>query len=54
MILDPLFANPELCFPGESVLDCEYRLKRPSIAIIHLALNDMRFFRRRYARNMGA
>lgn len=53
MILDPLFANPELCFPGESVLDCEYRLKRPSIAIIYLGLNDMRFFPpEEYARNM--
>lgn len=44
MILDPTWANPALCAPGESPLDCEYRMKRPSIAIIHLALNDMLFY----------
>mgnify|MGYP005847035335 FL=1 len=44
MILDPTWSNPALCTPAESPLDCEYRLKRPSIAIIHLALNDMLFY----------
>ena len=44
MLLDPMFADPAQCLPGESVVDCEYRLKKPSIAIIYLGLNDMRFF----------
>jgi len=44
MILDPTWSNPALCTAAESPLDCEYRLKRPSIAIIHLALNDMLFY----------
>jgi hypothetical protein len=53
MILDPMFADPEQCLPGESVLDCEYRLKKPSIAIIYLGLNDMRFFQpEQYQQNM--
>lgn len=44
MLLDPMFTDPAQCLPGESVLDCEYRLKKPSIAILYLGLNDMRFF----------
>lgn len=43
MILDPTWADPAQCVAKESPLDCEYRLKKPSIAIIYLGLNDMRF-----------
>lgn len=38
-MLDPLWANPRLCQRGESPLACEYRLHRPSIAIISLGTN---------------
>ncbi len=37
--LSPLWANPQSCEPGESPLACEYRVHRPSIAIISLGTN---------------
>jgi len=33
-LLNPLWANPEVCNPGESPVACEYRLQKPSIALI--------------------
>jgi uncharacterized protein YgiM (DUF1202 family) len=44
MILDPTWADPRICEPGETPLDCEIRTKKPSFAIIHLAMNDMLFY----------
>ena len=44
MILDPTWADPRICEPGETPLDCEIRTKKPSFAVIHLALNDMLFY----------
>lgn len=35
-VLQPLVANPAFCLPGESPLECEYRVHRPSIAIVSL------------------
>ncbi len=40
-VLDPQWANPDVCRPGESPLVCEYRAMRPSLAIISLGTNDI-------------
>ncbi|MBN1285606.1 MAG: hypothetical protein JXB47_09425 [Anaerolineae bacterium] len=42
-VLDPLWADPELCNAqaGESPLACEYRRARPSIAVMMFGPNDM-------------
>lgn len=39
-VLDPAFNDPGRCQPGESPLVCEYRLQRPSIALILLGTGD--------------
>lgn len=39
--LDPLWANPVVCQPGESPLNCEYRVNNPSIAVIMFGTNDL-------------
>jgi hypothetical protein len=33
-VLSPLWANPEVCQPGENPLECELRLTKPSIVFI--------------------
>jgi len=33
-VVDPLWANADFCEPGETPLACEYRLHRPSFALI--------------------
>jgi len=38
--LDPSFADPAACLPGESPLVCEYRSTRPAIALIMFGTND--------------
>ena len=40
-VLDPLWANPAHCQPGETPLACEYRAHNPSIAVIMFGTNDM-------------
>ncbi len=42
-VLDPLFANPLACEPGETPLRCEYRVHRPSVAIIMFGAQDLLF-----------
>ncbi len=42
-VLDSTFSNPAICYSEESPLDCEYRRKKPSVAIIYLGLNDVLF-----------
>jgi hypothetical protein len=39
-VLSPLRANPRLCKSGENPMSCEYRVHRPSIAIIALGTDD--------------
>lgn len=39
-VLDIDHADPAACSPGETPLDCEYRITRPSIALIMLGTND--------------
>lgn len=41
-VFDPAWADPAVCNSGESPLACEYRLKRPSVAIIMFGPNDVR------------
>ncbi len=38
--LDPTWANPQWCNNGESPAACEYRVARPSVAIIMFGTND--------------
>ncbi len=42
-VLDPAFANPVACQPGESPLRCEYRVRRPSVAVIMFGAQDLLF-----------
>ena len=41
--LDPIFANPQVCLPGESPLRCEYRVHNPSVALIMFGAQDVLF-----------
>jgi hypothetical protein len=43
-VLDPTWANPTLCQPGETPLACEYRLVQPSIALILLGTKDIHYY----------
>ncbi len=40
-VLDPMWADKNICRRGETPLDCEYRRKRPSIALIMFGPNDV-------------
>jgi uncharacterized protein YraI len=40
-VVNPLWANPAICQPGESTLQCEYRLHKPSVAVIMFGLTDL-------------
>jgi hypothetical protein len=42
-VLDPAFANPLACQPNESPLRCEYRLRRPGVAVIMFGAQDLLF-----------
>jgi hypothetical protein len=39
-VLDPTWADPALCQPGESPLACEFRLHRPSLALVNLGTHS--------------
>lgn len=41
VVFDPMWSNPSLCQSGETPLDCEYRIKKPSIALIMFGPNDV-------------
>jgi hypothetical protein len=41
--LDATWADPKWCQAGESPLTCEYRVSRPSIAIIMFGTNDVNY-----------
>jgi len=43
LMLNPEYANPSLCQAGETPLECEYRITRPSIALIMFGTNDVGF-----------
>lgn len=40
-LLNPALGNPDMCGANESPLDCEYRVSRPSIALILIGTNDV-------------
>jgi hypothetical protein len=40
-VLDPQWANPNFCEEGESPLVCEYRISKPSVAIIMFGASDI-------------
>ncbi|MCS7070197.1 MAG: GDSL-type esterase/lipase family protein, partial [Anaerolinea sp.] len=42
-VLDPAMAPPGICLSGETPLDCEYRIARPSVALIMFGTNDVGF-----------
>jgi hypothetical protein len=42
-LIDPAFSNPTYCYSGETLLDCELRRYKPSVALIYIGLADMRF-----------
>jgi hypothetical protein len=42
-VLDPMFANPLACLPGETPLQCEYRVHKPGVAIIMFGAQDLLF-----------
>jgi GDSL-like lipase/acylhydrolase family protein len=42
VVFDPMWANHSICQTGETPLDCEYRLKRPNIALIMFGPNDVK------------
>jgi uncharacterized protein YgiM (DUF1202 family) len=39
-VLNPANAFPDICQPGETPLACEYRVVRPSVALILIGTND--------------
>ena len=39
-VLDPANADPNLCRPGETPLECEYRVTKPAVALIMFGTND--------------
>jgi len=41
-VVDSFWADKKLCQPRETPLDCEYRLKKPSVAFIMFGPNDVR------------
>jgi len=43
LMQNPDYANPSLCQVGETPLECEYRITRPSIALIMFGTNDVGF-----------
>jgi hypothetical protein len=40
-VFDPLWADKDWCEPNETLIDCEFRLHNPSVAVIHLGSNDL-------------
>jgi hypothetical protein len=43
-VISPEFADPTLCQSGETPLACEYRIVRPSVALIMYGTNDSGIF----------
>lgn len=43
-VLEPTWANPEFCEPGETPLACEYRVVRPAMVLILLGTKDIHYY----------
>ena len=39
-VIDTLYSDPTLCLPDENALLCEFRIQKPSVALIMLGAND--------------
>lgn len=46
--IDPLWADPEFCEPGESSLTCELRVSNAAFVLIMLGTHDMHFEKERF------
>ncbi len=46
--IDPLWADPDFCQPGESSLTCELRISNAAFVLIMLGTHDMHFPKERY------
>lgn len=42
-VLDPLWAKPDHCNPGEKPIECEYRILKPSVAVILFGAVDVHY-----------
>ena len=40
-VLDPFYADPTVCRPNETPLQCEYRVSRPTVALIMIGDNEL-------------
>lgn len=40
-VLDPIWADSARCYPNETPLACEYRRKKPSVALMMFSANDL-------------
>jgi uncharacterized protein YraI len=40
-VMNPDYANQAVCEPGESPMDCEYRIHNPSVAVIMFGTSDL-------------
>ncbi len=40
-VIDPRWANPAVCQPNKSALQCEYRIHQPAVAIIMFGITDL-------------
>jgi uncharacterized protein YgiM (DUF1202 family) len=40
-VIEPTWADPAVCAPGETPLTCEYRLRKPAVAILYIGIMDM-------------
>jgi SH3-like domain-containing protein len=43
-VLAPMWADPTICLPNETPMDCEYREQRPAISIIMLGSIDVQLY----------
>jgi hypothetical protein len=52
-VLDPSYADPNVCKTRETPLVCEYRVNRPALALIMFGTNDVGYIEStRYERNL--
>ncbi|MBL8164286.1 MAG: SH3 domain-containing protein [Anaerolineae bacterium] len=42
-VMDPMWADKNICQPNETALACEYRLRQPAVALIMFGANDVQF-----------
>ncbi|HRF94509.1 MAG TPA: SGNH/GDSL hydrolase family protein, partial [Aggregatilineales bacterium] len=45
-LFEPIWADPDMCEVGESPLLCEYRINKPSVAVVMFGANDVKVLNR--------